>query len=48
MVLKQVFLSKFEANQSRGLWVMIGHTNKQTAITTLYILIQSTLYRNTV
>ena len=27
----------FLANRSRGSWVMIGHTNKQTDITTLYI-----------
>ena len=29
--------SKFEANRPRGFWVMLGHTNKQTEITTLYI-----------
>ena len=29
--------SKLEANQSRGSWVMIGLTNKQTKITNLYI-----------
>ena len=26
----QVPQSKFEANQSKGLWIMIGQTNKQT------------------
>ena len=31
------FQSKFEANRSRGSWVMIGQTNRQTEITTLYI-----------
>ena len=28
--LSWVFQSKFEANRSRGFWVMIGQTNKQT------------------
>ena len=26
----QIFQSKFEANRSKGSWVMIGHTNRQT------------------
>ena len=35
-----VLQSKFEANRSRGSWVMIGKTtNKQTEISTLYIYI---------
>ena len=28
--------SKCEANRSRGSWIMIGQTNRQTEITTLY------------
>ena len=29
--------NKFEANRSMSSWVMFGHSNKQTEITTLYI-----------